>query len=116
MRSARPTRRGRRSKRAHSAAMLAQLSPRMSGGRLIGRRALALRGRLAGRGDPRARGNSEDEMEQIGSAAAVVTDFKPVNEIFIVDDNDEYRELLAAILGLEGFQVTGFSEGVSFLK
>jgi FixJ family two-component response regulator len=55
-------------------------------------------------------------MEQIGSAAVAVTDFKPVNEIFIVDDNDEYRELLAAILGLEGFQVTGFSEGVSILK
>jgi FixJ family two-component response regulator len=58
----------------------------------------------------------EDEMEQVGDTTAAATDFKPVNEIFIVDDNDEYRELLAAILGLEGFQVTGFAEGVSFLK
>ena|ERR1700722_2911899 len=42
--------------------------------------------------------------------------FKPVNEIFIVDDNEEYRELLAAILELEGFQVTVFPEGTSFLR
>jgi two-component system, LuxR family, response regulator FixJ len=41
---------------------------------------------------------------------------KPVNEIFVVDDNDEYRELLSTILSLEGFQVTGFSEGASFLR
>jgi FixJ family two-component response regulator len=37
-------------------------------------------------------------------------------EIFIVDDNEEYRELLAAILELEGFEVTGFSDGMSFLE
>lgn len=43
-------------------------------------------------------------------------DFKPVNEIFVVDDNDEYRELLSAILSLEGFRVTGFAEGASFLR
>src|ERR1700722_10324037 len=42
--------------------------------------------------------------------------FKPVNEIFIVDDNEEYSELLAAILELEGFQVTIFPEGTSYLK
>ena len=42
--------------------------------------------------------------------------FRPVNEIFIVDDNEEYRELLAAILELEGFQVTVFPEGTSFLR
>lgn len=44
------------------------------------------------------------------------TEFKPVNEIFVVDDNQEYRELLSAILELEGFAVTGFPEGASFLK
>src|ERR1700691_1444431 len=43
-------------------------------------------------------------------------DFKPVNEIFVVDDNEEYRELLSAILALEGFAVTGFPEGASFLR
>jgi len=42
-------------------------------------------------------------------------DINQVNEIFVVDDNDEYRELLSAVLSLEGFRVTGFSEGTSFL-
>jgi len=41
---------------------------------------------------------------------------KPASEIFIVDDNEEWRETLAAILELEGYRVTGFSEGMSFLK
>jgi FixJ family two-component response regulator len=40
---------------------------------------------------------------------------KPASEIFIVDDNEEWRETLAAILELEGYQVIGFSEGTSFL-
>jgi two-component system, LuxR family, response regulator FixJ len=46
----------------------------------------------------------------------LAADFKPVNEIIVVDDNEEYRELLSAILALEGFTVTGFPEGASFLK
>jgi len=54
--------------------------------------------------------------ETIGTIAGPTNDFKPINEIFIVDDNDEYRALLAAILSLEGFQVTGFPDGASFLK
>jgi two-component system, LuxR family, response regulator FixJ len=41
---------------------------------------------------------------------------KPASEIFIVDDNEEWRETLAAILELEGYRVIGFSEGTSFLK
>src|SRR6202158_1627667 len=52
----------------------------------------------------------------VGSVAETVEDCKPVNEVFVVDDNEEYRELLVAILSLEGFQVTGFPEGTSFLK
>jgi two-component system, LuxR family, response regulator FixJ len=40
----------------------------------------------------------------------------PAKEIFIIDDNDEYRELLSAILTLEGFRVTGFANGTSFLR
>ena len=40
----------------------------------------------------------------------------PANEIFVVDDNEEYRGLLAAVLELEGFQITTFPEGTSFLK
>jgi FixJ family two-component response regulator len=55
-------------------------------------------------------------LESVGSATESLQDFRPVNEIFIVDDNEEYRELLAAILELEGFQVTVFPEGNSFLK
>jgi FixJ family two-component response regulator len=55
-------------------------------------------------------------VDSVGSVAETVEDCKPVNEVFVVDDNEEYRELLVAILSLEGFQVTGFSEGTSFLK
>jgi two-component system, LuxR family, response regulator FixJ len=54
--------------------------------------------------------------DSVGSVAETVEDCKPVNEVFVVDDNEEYRELLVAILSLEGFQVTGFAEGTSFLK
>jgi FixJ family two-component response regulator len=55
-------------------------------------------------------------LDSVGGVTESLQDFKPVNEIFIVDDNEEYRELLAAILELEGFQVTIFPEGTSFLK
>lgn len=55
-------------------------------------------------------------LETIGSASENTQDCKPVNEVFIIDDNEEYRELLAAILELEGFRVVGFPEGTSFLK
>jgi DNA-binding NtrC family response regulator len=40
----------------------------------------------------------------------------PANEIFVVDNNEEYRSLLATVLELEGFQITTFPEGRSFLK
>src|ERR1700736_90295 len=55
-------------------------------------------------------------LESVGGVTENLQDFKPVNEIFIVDDNEEYSELLAAVLELEGFQVTVFPEGNSFLK
>jgi FixJ family two-component response regulator len=55
-------------------------------------------------------------LESISSVTEQLQEFKPVNEIFIVDDNEEYSELLAAVLELEGFQVTVFPEGTSFLK
>src|SRR6202521_1746939 len=55
-------------------------------------------------------------VDSVGTVAGTVEDCKPVNEVFVVDDNEEYRELLVAILSLEGFQVTGFPEGTSFLK
>ncbi len=42
-------------------------------------------------------------------------DVEPVSEIFVVDDNDEYREILLSILELEGYRVRGFAEGMSFL-
>ena len=38
------------------------------------------------------------------------------SEIFVVDDDDRMRELLAAILSLEGYPVTGFTDGEAFLK
>jgi FixJ family two-component response regulator len=37
-------------------------------------------------------------------------------EIFVVDDDDNMRELLVAILSLEGFPVTSFADGESFLR
>ena len=40
----------------------------------------------------------------------------PAGEIFVVDDNEDWRDMLAAILELEGYRVTGFSDGESFLK
>src|SRR5579862_3351641 len=55
-------------------------------------------------------------LETVGNAAEKEPDLKPANEIFIVDDNEEYTDLLSAILELEGFQVTVFPEGNSFLK
>jgi len=55
-------------------------------------------------------------VASIGSVADRMPDLKPVNEIFIVDDNAEYRELLSIILALEGFRVTGFPDGASFLR
>lgn len=39
----------------------------------------------------------------------------PASEIIIVDDNEEWRDGLAAILELEGYLVTGFSDGKTFL-
>jgi two-component system, LuxR family, response regulator FixJ len=39
----------------------------------------------------------------------------PAREIVIVDDNEDWRDILAAILELEGYAVKGFSDGQSFL-
>ena len=39
----------------------------------------------------------------------------PASEIIIVDDNENWRDMLAAILELEGYAVTGFSDGKAFL-
>jgi two-component system, LuxR family, response regulator FixJ len=44
-----------------------------------------------------------------------IRDVEPVNEIFVVDDNDDYREILSSILELEGYRVRGFAEGSSLL-
>jgi two-component system, LuxR family, response regulator FixJ len=60
--------------------------------------------------------NGGEMLESVSGVTQSAQEFQPVNEIFIVDDNEEYSELLAAILELEGFQVTVFSEGASFLK
>jgi FixJ family two-component response regulator len=50
------------------------------------------------------------------SVPEAVEALKPADEIIIVDDNEDYRDLLSAILSLEGYQVTSFADGASFLK
>jgi FixJ family two-component response regulator len=42
-------------------------------------------------------------------------DVKPVREIFVVDDDEDMREILAGTLATEGFPVTTFGDGDSFL-
>jgi FixJ family two-component response regulator len=42
-------------------------------------------------------------------------DIKPVREIFIADDDEDVRNLLAATLAPEGFPVTSFEDGDSLL-
>jgi DNA-binding response OmpR family regulator len=43
-------------------------------------------------------------------------DFKPANEIVIVDDDENMRDLLEAALAPEGYPVTSFADGDSFLR
>jgi FixJ family two-component response regulator len=43
-------------------------------------------------------------------------DIKPASEIFIVDDDEDVRDLLTAALAPEGFPVTAFQDGDSFLR
>jgi FixJ family two-component response regulator len=43
-------------------------------------------------------------------------DFKPASEIFVVDDDENMRDLLEATLAPEGFPVTSFEDGDSFLR
>jgi FixJ family two-component response regulator len=40
----------------------------------------------------------------------------PGSEIFIVDDDGDMRQLLGAILSLEGYPVTSFADGETFLR
>jgi FixJ family two-component response regulator len=41
---------------------------------------------------------------------------RPAGEIFVVDDDENMRDLLEATLAPEGFPVTGFADGESFLQ
>jgi len=41
---------------------------------------------------------------------------KHEDEIFIVDDDDCMRDILTAVLSLEGYPVTAFADGETFLK
>jgi FixJ family two-component response regulator len=41
--------------------------------------------------------------------------FNPPGEIFIVDDDPSVRDALSVVFSLEGYRVTSFSEGTSFL-
>jgi FixJ family two-component response regulator len=40
---------------------------------------------------------------------------KPAGEVFVVDDDAGVRATLTTVLSIEGYQVTGFAEGASFL-
>ncbi len=51
-----------------------------------------------------------------GPAGGRVTGVLPGSEIFVVDDDDDMRRLLAAILSLEGYPVTSFADGETFLR
>ena len=44
------------------------------------------------------------------------TDIKPVRESFVVDDDQDMRDILTASLMPEGFPVTSFEDGDSFLR
>jgi two-component system response regulator FixJ len=43
-------------------------------------------------------------------------DVKPANEIFVVDDDKDIREILATTLTAEGFSVKTFEDGDAFLR
>jgi two-component system, LuxR family, response regulator FixJ len=49
------------------------------------------------------------------SSSESYQDIKPAGEIFVVDDDRDMRDVLAAALAPEGFPVTTFEDGDSFL-
>jgi FixJ family two-component response regulator len=56
-------------------------------------------------------------MDQALTAwGASYQDIKPASEIFVVDDDESMRDLLEAALAPEGFPVTTFADGDSFLR
>jgi two-component system response regulator FixJ len=55
-------------------------------------------------------------MAQFTRSRNDLSELKPTHEIIIVDDNDDWREILAAILELEGYRVTGYSSAEAFLQ
>jgi FixJ family two-component response regulator len=56
-----------------------------------------------------------ETAEPVKIAEAVKT-AERASEIFVVDDNEDFREILSMILELEGHRVTGFADGASFLN
>jgi FixJ family two-component response regulator len=55
----------------------------------------------------------DQEMPKWGDSYQRV---KPAPEIFIIDDDEDVRDFLAASLAPEGFPVTAFEDGDSFLR
>jgi FixJ family two-component response regulator/transposase len=59
--------------------------------------------------------------EALGMGTAIISsdrrfpNFKPTNEVFVVDDDENMRDLLAASLAPNGFPVTSFPDGESFM-
>ncbi len=47
--------------------------------------------------------------------SGIYQDVRPSKEIFVVDDDEDMRDLLAGGLAREGFPVTAFEDGDSFL-
>ncbi|HUI97065.1 MAG TPA: response regulator [Xanthobacteraceae bacterium] len=53
---------------------------------------------------------------QPGPASGAAKGVPSGSEIFVVDDDDDMRELLVAILSLEGYPVKSFADGETFLR
>jgi FixJ family two-component response regulator len=54
-------------------------------------------------------------MDQSLIPSSNYQDLKPTSEIFVVDDDRDIRQMLAAALAPEGFPVTTFEDGESFM-
>jgi two-component system response regulator FixJ len=53
---------------------------------------------------------------QAGASSGPSRTIMHESEIFVVDDDENMRDLLTAILSLEGYPVTGFADGETFLR
>jgi FixJ family two-component response regulator len=59
--------------------------------------------------------NGKIDMDQNLSWSGSYRDIKPTKELFVVDDDEYAREILAALLVQEGFSLVAFEDGEAFL-